>query len=195
MKPLVSSTDLVAYRNGRALFAPFTMNLYKGDVSVIRGSNGSGKSTLLSCFTRQYFDFSGSFDCCQMMSYLPQGLQHPRTICLADLAPLVVGYDVENYHRLLDVFDISLRLQTKLPTLLSGGQIQRIRMLLAMLRSHEVLLLDEPFANIDRASCEQISEELRQSRSTRATVLISHHIDGQDLTFQGAREFELRSQN
>ena len=191
MKSLVSSSNLVAYRKGKPLFAPFTIEMRKGDIAVIRGRNGVGKSTLLNCLSRQYFDLTGYRECSGTVSYLPQGQHHPQTVCLLEIAPLVIGYTQHRYQNLLDLLGIRSCIETRLPSLLSGGELQRVRLLLAMLRSHEVLFLDEPFANLDESSRKRISEELIQSRSCRATMLISHQIEGH-LHFGGVRECELR---
>lgn len=191
MKSLVSSSHLVAYRKGKPLFAPFTMEVRRGDIAVIRGRNGVGKSTLLNCLSRQYLDLTGHVDCSRALSYLPQGQHHPQTVCLSELAPLVIGYNNKRYQNLLGLLGICSSVETTLPSLLSGGELQRVRLLLAMLRSHEVLFLDEPFANLDESSRMRISEELKTSRSCRATVLISHQIDSHDLHFEGVRHFEL----
>jgi ABC-type nitrate/sulfonate/bicarbonate transport system ATPase subunit len=108
---------------------------------------------------------------------------------------LVVGYDRARYERLLEVLHLTLEAD-RLPSLLSGGELQKTRLLLALLRRHDVLLLDEPFANIDDESRAALSVELESVRSTRAIVLVSHLADSLNASIKGANEFELlRPQN
>jgi ABC-type multidrug transport system ATPase subunit len=193
VKSLVSSTDLVAYRQGQPLFAPFNMEVCRGMIAVIRGANGTGKSTLLNCLSNQYFDRTGRLRCASnSLSYLPQGQRHPQTVPLSELAPLAVGYCAERYHQLLDKLEIPPETAARLPSILSGGELQKARLLLALLRSHDVLFLDEPFANMDKQCRPRVLNELERTRSSRATVLISHPSDVESLELKEVSEFELR---
>ncbi|MGY3126586.1 manganese transport system ATP-binding protein [Agrococcus sp. UYP33] len=58
---------------------------------------------------------------------------------------------------------------------LSGGQRKRAFVARAMAQDAELLLLDEPFAGVDRTSEAQITEVLRGLRDRGRTVVIVHH--------------------
>lgn len=192
MKPLVSVNKMVAFRRGEPLFAPFRINVSRGDIAVVSGANGLGKSTFLDCLIGRYVDWEGDLSCPrQSVSYLTQDPQHPQTATLATIAPLVIGYDCPRYQHLLQVLNLVRKADT-LPSLLSGGERQKSRILLTLLRSHSVLLLDEPFANIDAACRESLSTELECTRSDRATIVVSHPADATNLNILGALNFELQ---
>ncbi len=191
MKPLISAENLIAFRCKKALFAPVTLQVQRGEIALLRGGNGVGKSTLLDCFAGRYFDWTGSLSCLSgLRSYLPQDPQHPLTIPLSKLAHLAIGFQPSRYEYLLDVFQLR-EMADKTPSLLSGGELQKSRLLLSLLRSHEVLLLDEPFANVDDVCRAALSEELVRSSSTRATILVSHPTDSGKLQSYGTTEFNL----
>lgn len=64
----------------------------------------------------------------------------------------------------------------KPPRELSGGQQQRVALARALVIAPDILLLDEPLANLDRALRVQLREELKeiQARTGVTTVLVTH---------------------
>lgn len=67
---------------------------------------------------------------------------------------------------------------------LSGGEMQRVALARAMVTEPEVLLLDEPTANLDPVSAEQIEDLIvRINREFKTTIIMSTHdmIQGQRL--------------
>ncbi|MNN32647.1 Fe(3+) ions import ATP-binding protein FbpC [compost metagenome] len=62
------------------------------------------------------------------------------------------------------------------PHELSGGQQQRVALARALAPMPELLLLDEPFSNLDRSTRQRLAEELRQLlKATGTTVLMVTH--------------------
>lgn len=58
---------------------------------------------------------------------------------------------------------------------LSGGERQRLSLARALLRGSRILLLDEFTANLDRATAEEIEEELA-GRTDCLTIAVTHHL-------------------
>jgi molybdate transport system ATP-binding protein len=69
-------------------------------------------------------------------------------------------------------------LEHRLPAQLSGGQQQRVGVARALAREPDVLLLDEPFSSVDRATRERLYRELAQLRRELAmpVVLVTHDL-------------------
>ncbi len=61
-------------------------------------------------------------------------------------------------------------------TTLSGGERQRLGLARVFLRDHEVLVLDEPLANVDPELEASIMQALAEHRSDASTLLIAHRI-------------------
>ena len=77
---------------------------------------------------------------------------------------------------LLDMVGLSAAAQ-RYPHELSGGQQQRIALARALAPSPALLLLDEPFSNLDSATRERLTQEVRDilRAAGQTAVLVTHH--------------------
>jgi ABC-type Fe3+/spermidine/putrescine transport system ATPase subunit len=77
---------------------------------------------------------------------------------------------------MLDHVGLSAAERDRRPSRLSGGQQQRVALARALAIEPALLLLDEPFANLDRELREQLRGELRelQRRTGVTTILVTH---------------------
>ena len=85
----------------------------------------------------------------------------------------------ERQHRveaMLDRVGLAPAERGRRPDQLSGGQQQRVALARALVIEPKLLLLDEPFANLDRRLREEMRAELRalQRRTGVATLLVTH---------------------
>jgi len=67
---------------------------------------------------------------------------------------------------------------------LSGGQRQRLALARALLADPALLILDEPTAHLDRDTGHALMRDLLDATEGRATLLITHDLDGLDLLDQ-----------
>lgn len=70
-------------------------------------------------------------------------------------------------------------LEDRVPATLSGGQQQRVAVARALAREPQVLLLDEPFSAVDRATRQRLYRELAELRRDLAmpVILVTHDLD------------------
>lgn len=73
-------------------------------------------------------------------------------------------------------FGIPERLEDKLPTMMSGGQQQRIAVSRALVNDPEILLADEPVGNLDSISAEHVMDSFQEvnERDRKTVILVTH---------------------
>ncbi|MFA7429864.1 MAG: ABC transporter ATP-binding protein [Rhodospirillaceae bacterium] len=168
-----------------------------GEVVALVGPSGSGKSTTLRSVAGLYTARDGWvrsngtvwFDAGQRVnlparrrrvgfvfqSYalFPHMTALENIMLAMDHLPLAAR--AEQARRLIAVVHLA-GLEDRYPAQLSGGQQQRVAVARALARDPEVLLLDEPFSAVDKATRQRLYVELAElRRAVRAPILIVTH--------------------
>jgi ABC-type lipopolysaccharide export system ATPase subunit len=94
-------------------------------------------------------------------------------------------YDRAPSDEILDRLDVRSLLARK-PQNLSGGEVKRVEMALAITRRPRCLLADEPFRSADPILCEQLGECFRLVASEGAAVVVTGHEVNQLMPFLDA---------
>jgi cobalt/nickel transport system ATP-binding protein len=171
---------------------------------VVKGDNGSGKTTLFRILNGLSFPQEGSylFDGTEITEkYLNQNakaklfhkrigylFQNPdvmlfngRTYDEVAFGPRQMGLpdgEVDRRTRdCMELFSIS-DLADKAPYHLSGGQKKRVALAAVMALNPEVVILDEPFAGLDRKAQASLTDFLVQLKAGGKTLIIAAHEEG-----------------
>lgn len=201
--PLVSLRDLWVERGGNPILRGVTADVARGRITALIGLNGSGKSTLLRVlvgelpYRRGQILFKCGHDHTRPqpahVGYVPQRLTiDPRLpITVRDLlglalkrAPIFLGFGraIDRRMRAMLAQVDAEELLDRPVDGLSGGQLQRVLLALALDPKPELLLLDEPASGIDfkkQQSFYQLIADL--NRRTGVTILLVSH----DVTMVG----------
>jgi len=173
-----------------------SMNIEKGELIALVGESGSGKSSLLRALTGLEDPFSGSITLNNRQLFGSSVNVSPgdRNIGLVfqdyALFPHLnvadnISYGlkkqkdkvaiVKSYLQLVGLENYEKRYQHEL----SGGEQQRIALARALAPQPEILLLDEPFSNLDEALKDRLREDLfailKQTETT--AILVTHDIE------------------
>jgi zinc transport system ATP-binding protein len=197
--PLVKIHDLRVVLGGNAILRSVTTNLAREQITALIGLNGSGKTTLLRAILKE-IPYSGQveFRCGhdhsrptpQYVGYVPQRLRIDANLPLTvrDLLalalqrrPLFLGVGrrtTQLMKALLDRVWMAHDLLDRPVEKLSGGELQRVLLALALEPAPELLLLDEPAAGIDFQHEQKFYELIAElNRQTKVTiVLVSHEL-------------------
>lgn len=204
MSPVVQIENLVVEfaTDGYAVRPLDGLNMVaeRGELVGLLGPSGSGKTTLLSTLSGMAKAHSGSVTVAgiDVLDLSAPALEQYRrsTIgivfqgfnLIASLnarenvaAPLLVAGTpraeaLARADELLEAVDMSDRGNHR-PSELSGGQQQRVAVARGLVGDPEVLLADEPTANLDHISAEAVVELLRGLRARGRTIIISTHDD------------------
>ncbi len=171
----------------REALAGVTLSLKEGQTLVVFGPNGAGKTTLLRVLASLLRPQSGSLHV--LGAALPSEAWAVRgRVGLLAHEPLLYreltarenlrfharlhGVSDERVDEVLEAVAISGRGAEPLRTL-SRGMVQRVAVARTVLHEPELLLLDEPYANLDPAAVELVRPLIGPS-SGRTRVICSH---------------------
>jgi heme exporter protein A len=175
----------------REALSDVSLSLGEGQTLVVFGPNGAGKSTLLRVLATLLRPHAGSVRV--LGSALPEEAWAVRgRIGLLAHEPLLyrelTARENLRYHarlhgvggarveELLEAVAMSHRASEPVRTL-SRGMIQRVAVARAVLHDPELLLLDEPYANLDPAAVELV-RPLIGAGSSHTRVVCSHDPSG-----------------
>lgn len=166
-----------------------SLEIYKGQVTVLLGANGAGKTTTLACAQGLIKPDGGTVS---LLGQHPWGaspdLRARVGIMLQDggLPPAVrpiplLRHVARMYANPLDIDEISSRLGIDAfngTTIrrLSGGQKQRVALAAAIIGQPEVLFLDEPTAGLDPQSRAVVFDIIREQRQAGVAVILTTHL-------------------
>ncbi len=196
-RDLVTIDDVRVTLGGNEILRGVSAGLARGKITALIGLNGSGKTTLLRAILKEV-PYAGRirFHCGhdhtkpepQHVGYVPQKLTVTANLPLtvADLMalalqrwPLFLGIlksTRKTMEELLDRVWAPRALLDRPVAKVSGGELQRVLLALALYPDPELLLLDEPAAGIDFKTGEKFYELMgRLNRETGVTVLLVSH--------------------
>ncbi len=175
----------------RSALSNVSLTLPAGATLVVFGPNGAGKTTLLRILATLLRPHEGEVRV--LGRPLPaEGWAVRGRIGLLGHEPLLYrelsarenlyfharlhGVGVARVRELLEAVDMTHRAEEPLREL-SRGMVQRVAVARAVLHDPELLLLDEPYANLDPAAREQVSGLIGRG-SKRTRVICSHDPSG-----------------
>ena len=181
------------------LLQDVSLGIAPGEAVALMGGSGSGKSTLARLLLRLlpcdagkiYFrgteitelsgkELAGFRRSVQFISQRPESFLDPRKTLSYSLREALevfsLPYAEEQALEMLDLVKLNAKLLERYPHQVSGGEIQRICLVRALLLEPELLILDEPTSMLDISVQAKILHLLKDIRTQKqiAYLFISH---------------------
>ena len=199
MKNISLSAEAVSkVFNRRVIFEDVTFSLTQSQAVAITGRNGSGKSTLAKIVCALLAPTRGRIACSiDDVDIAPEKIY--RHVGL--VSPYIMMYEefsgVENLSVLGRIRDLPERSHNEAESLLkkfgiyerrndevrtySSGMKQRLKYAAALLHHPEILVLDEPTANLDEEGIEVVRDTMRLQKENGILIIATN--DKEDLAF------------
>lgn len=180
----------LSYKNVRAV-QDVSFTIASGEVLAVIGSNGSGKTSTIECIEGLRKPDSGSIqvfgkdpllhrrDIYKKIGIQLQETEYPAKIRVEELCRLYAGF----YERPADWEGLLLQMnlaekRKRAVSKLSGGEKQRLSVLLALMGRPKLLILDELTTGLDPEVRQNMWETFRSIRDNGvAILLVSHYLD------------------
>ncbi|XP_045502150.1 ATP-binding cassette sub-family A member 2-like [Colias croceus] len=175
-----------------------SLDVYKGEITVLLGHNGAGKTTLMSIITGMLSPTEGKvyvegLDTCTQRDEMRQhlGLCPQHNLFFPDLTVLehVMFFTMLKGSGYMEARSSSLKLLDHLGLggktheqsgSLSGGMKRRLQLACALAGDARLLVLDEPTAGLDVESRRQLWDLLASLRGSRTVLLSTHFMEEAD---------------
>ena len=180
------------------LLSDISFHIHCGQLTALVGPNGAGKTTLIKALLGEvphtglirHVDAQGHDFPTPRIGYVPQQLpfdrEMPLTVCdlmAASLSrrPVWTGVSKKNREEILAALKETSadQLMKKRLGALSGGELQRVLLAMALKPLPDLLVLDEPVSGVDPAGLELFYATLDSIRRSfdLTIIIVSHDLD------------------
>ena len=159
-----------------------SLTINKGDCCIIAGENGSGKSVLMSIAAGLINCDSGRVECSSRPGLV---FQEAETQILGETPAEDVAFGPKNLGWKKDEIAAAVKQALEVTGLseksdfparfLSGGEKRRLAVACMLAMKLPVIILDEPYANLDYSGVKQVNALVKKLKDEGKTVIILTH--------------------
>lgn len=193
---LISLKNVTKEYKGRMAPAidSISFNVYAGHFHAFIGANGAGKTTtikaIIGAYSKHRMDgtilidniVNTKLEAKRKIGYVPEKAIFPKKVSaleyLSSMA-LLSGFSIKDSKKLAKNLLIKtglIQLSKKSPNSFSSGQKKKMLLAQAMIHDPEILIMDEPAANLDPLAREDLFRMLTELQKQGKAIFISSHI-------------------
>lgn len=189
-------SNISVKRGSKQILKDVNIHIHCGKLTTIIGTNGAGKSTLLKAILGEIphegtiiFKTKNNEEKKVRIGYVPQKLDlenSPITVydmvaSFSSNVPTFLMKSKKVYEKIkehLKDFGADNLIDRKVNRL-SGGELQRVMLGMAMMSKPDLLILDEPISGIDKNGKEQFYKKIFElkEKNDMAIILVSHDFE------------------
>ena len=187
-EPAVSVRNLTKSFSGRRVVDDLSFDVQKGEVFALLGHNGAGKSTTIDLILGLKTPDGGSAKILRMdaaqnrkqvFERVGVQLQHTQYQTNITVEEACIEYaslyaDPADYPKLLEQFGLGT-LRKNSVSKLSGGERQKLSVVLALIGKPEIVFLDELTTGLDVVARSEVWRTLKQLESQGLTIFLTTH--------------------
>ena len=187
-EPAVSVRNLTKSFSGRRVVDDLSFDVEKGEVFAMLGHNGAGKSTTIDLIlglkapergSAKILGMDAAKNRKQVLERVGVQLQNTRYQLNITVEEACIEYaslyaDPANYPKLLERFGLGT-LRKSFVSKLSGGERQKLSVVLALIGSPEIVFLDELTTGLDVAARREVWRTLKQLKDRGLTIFLTTH--------------------
>ena len=187
-EPAVSVRNLTKSFSGRRVVDDLSFDVQKGEVFAMLGHNGAGKSTTIDLIlglkapergSAKILGMDAAKNRKQVFERVGVQLQNIRYQLNITVEEACIEYaslyaDPANYPKLLERFGLGT-LRKSFVSKLSGGERQKLSVVLALIGSPEIVFLDELTTGLDVAARREVWRTLKQLKDRGLTIFLTTH--------------------
>ena len=178
---LISARSLWLSRSGRAILQGIDIDIAANEILTLIGPNGAGKTTLVRVLLGLEAPDKGTTlrKPGLVVGYVPQRFEVDRAIPLTVARFIGLGRNAEDDDIAKVLGEVGAgQLGDRQLSELSGGELQRVVLARALVRSPSVLVLDEPVRGVDYVGEAELYTLIGRLRSEHGfgVLLVSHDL-------------------
>jgi zinc transport system ATP-binding protein len=178
---LISARGLAVARTGRPILTGVDIDISPGEIVTVIGPNGAGKTMLVRALLGLERIDRGTVHRREplIVGYAPQRFDIDRAIPLSVARFVALGRRTMRPEIERVLADVGAgRLIDRQLSELSGGELQRVVLARALVRSPDLLVLDEPARGVDHAGEAELYTLIGRLRTERGfgVLLVSHDL-------------------
>ena len=187
-EPSISVRELTKSFGGRRVVDSLSFDVQKGQVFALLGHNGAGKSTTIDLIlglkapeggTAKILGMDAATNRKQVFERVGVQLQHTQYQSAITVEEACIEYASlytapADYHQLLESFGLN-DLRKSFVSKLSGGERQKLSVVLALIGNPEIVFLDELTTGLDVVARREVWRTLKGLKQQGLTIFLTTH--------------------